>query len=214
MVNIYIADDHTMLRDGLKAIIGSVDGVDIVGETSDAKNIIKDLRSLNVDVLLLDISMPGPGFLEVLSRLKNQDDDKKIKVLVLSTHSEEQYAIRAIKAGANGYLTKDHSPDELINAVNMVYSGKRYISSALAEIMADDVARGNQSSVLHNSLSNREYQILSMLGKGQTIKEISTSLSLSSKTISTYRVRLFKKLNFKNNADLIRYVIEHKIGQH
>lgn len=212
MINIYIADDHAMLRDGLKSIINDVEDMSVVGETGDTKNIINDIKPLNVDVLLLDITMPGLGFLEVLSRLSGSSDNVGgIKILVLSTHSEEQYAMRAIKAGANGYLTKDHSPGELINAIKIIYSGRRYISQLLAEMMADDVAKGEQTGSLHDSLSNREYQILSMLGKGISIKEISYSLSLSPKTISTYRARLFKKLNFNNNADLIHYLIDNKL---
>jgi two-component system, NarL family, invasion response regulator UvrY len=214
MTNIYIADDHAMLRDGLKSIINEVDNMMVVGETNNSKNIIKDIRTLDVDIILLDISMPGPGFLEILSRLTDSNEDRQeIKILVLSTHPEEQYAIRAIKAGANGYLTKDHSPSELINAIQHIMKGKRYISQALAELMANDVVQGSQSKSPHENLSNREYQILCMLGKGMPIKEISHSLSLSPKTVSTYRIRLCNKLNFKNNADLIHYVIDHNLSK-
>jgi two-component system, NarL family, invasion response regulator UvrY len=213
MINIYIADDHAMLRDGLKSIINEVKDMKVVGETNNSKNIISDIRTLDVDIILLDISMPGPGFLEILSRLTDSGDNNKIiKILVLSTHPEEQYAIRAIKAGANGYLTKDHSPNELIDAIKIIISGKRYISQALAELMANDVVQGGSSTSPHEHLSNREYQILCMLGKGMAIKEISHSLSLSPKTVSTYRIRLCNKLNFKNNADLIHYVIDHDIS--
>jgi two-component system, NarL family, invasion response regulator UvrY len=212
MINIYIADDHAMLRDGLKSIINEVDDMKVVGETNNSKNIVNDIRAMDIDILLLDISMPGPGFLEILSRLTDSNEDKKkVKILVLSTHPEEQYAIRAIKAGANGYLTKDHSPTELINAIRIIISGKRYISQALAELMANDVVQGNPSKSPHEDLSNREYQILCLLGKGMAIKEISHSLSLSPKTVSTYRIRLCNKLHFKNNADLIHYVIDHNL---
>jgi len=205
MVNIYIADDHAMLRDGLKSIVDGVKDMVVVGETDNAKNIIRDLRSLNVDVLLLDVSMPGPSFMDTLSHLTDKNRaGNKIKILILSAHPEEQYAIRAIKSGASGYLTKDESPDKLIDAIRLIHKGRRYISNSLAEMMAEEVIQGDKS----NALSNREYQILIMLGKGMAVKEIAHSLSLSPKTISTYRVRLFKKLNFKTNADLIYYVLE------
>ena len=189
-----------------------VDDIEVVGETDDAKYIFNDIRRLEIDVLLLDISMPGPGFLDILSRISNgYDDIKKIKILVLSMHPEEQYAIRAIKAGANGYLTKEHSPAELINAIRMIHNGKRYISQSLAEILANDIISGNSIIAPHDTLSSREYQILCMLGKGSSVTEISRSLSLSPKTISTYRNRLCKKLNLKNNAELIHYVIDYKL---
>ena len=201
-----------MLRAGLKAVILDVDDIEVVGETDDAKYIFNDIRRLEIDVLLLDISMPGPGFLDILSRISNgYDDIKKIKILVLSMHPEEQYAIRAIKAGANGYLTKEHSPAELINAIRMIHNGKRYISQSLAEILANDIISGNSIIAPHDTLSSREYQILCMLGKGSSVTEISRSLSLSPKTISTYRNRLCKKLNLKNNAELIHYVIDYKL---
>jgi len=210
MVNVYVADDHAMLRAGLKSILSEVEDIEIIGETDDTKHLIREIRQLEVDILLLDISMPGPGFLEILSRIRHVNDGL-IKVLVLSTHPEEQYAIRAIKAGAEGYLTKENSPNELIKAIRVIYEGKRYISPSFAEILANDVVSGESTTILHDSLSSREYQILCLLGKGTTVTEIANSLSLSPKTISTYRNRLFKKLNFQNNADLIHYVIDNKL---
>ena len=213
MIKVFIADDHVMVRKGLKSILSEDEEIAVIGEASDGDETLRKIRTCITDVLLLDLSMPGPGFIELIKCINRLSDPAKPKkILILSFYPEEQYAFRALKAGADGYLTKEHTPDELIAAIKKLYKGGRYVSQAMAENMLEFVLDKNkQESAMHEQLSDREYEIFTMLGQGISIKQISESLSLSSKTISTYRARLMKKMKMKTNADIIRYVIENRL---
>jgi two-component system, NarL family, invasion response regulator UvrY len=213
MITIFIADDHRMVRDGLKSIISKNIDLSIVGEASDGYETLRKIRDIKADVLLLDVSMPGPGFLELIKHITAMDKTTRPgKILVLTAHSEEQYAMRAFKAGADGYLTKEHSPEELNKAIHKLHEGGKYVSQSMAEKMIDIALDPNKENEnLSQQLSDREYQILCMLGKGISPKDISANISLSSKTVSTYRARLMKKMGMKSNADIIRYVIENNL---
>lgn len=210
MIKIIVADDHQIVREGLKRIISECSDMTLVAEAEDANSVFAQCDSHEVDVLLLDVSMPGPGFLDTLSRVNGKHPN--IKVLVLSVYPENHYAVRAIKAGASGYLTKNHSSEELANAIRHISNGKKYITSVLAEQIIEDL-QTKEGANTYKVLSSREYQILSMLGKGKTINDISIILSLSPKTVSTYRTRILEKLKLENTAELIRYAIENELEE-
>jgi len=206
MIRLLVADDHPIVREGIKRLVAECPDFELAGEAADGAGTLDLARETPADILLLDVSMPGPGFLETLTRLREQSPD--LKVLVLSVHAEDQYAVRALRGGAAGYLTKDHSPEELADAVRRVHRGGRYVSATLAEKLASQLDP-DARPLPHESLSDREYQVLCALGAGKAIKEIGNELALSPKTVSTYRTRLLEKMKFQNNADLVRYAIQH-----
>ena len=208
MIRVLLADDHSVVREGIRRILAEHPDISVVGEASDGAQVLKLVASQRPDVLLLDLQMPGPGFMEVLEQVRALL--VSLKVLVLSAHAEDQYARRVLRAGAVGYITKNHSPEELVAAVRRVAGGARYVSQAMAERLAADLAMPERSP--QEMLSNREYQVLALLGAGKSVKEIAAGAKLSSKTVSTYRTRLLQKLNLKTTADLIRYALEHSIG--
>ncbi len=206
MIRLFIADDHPIVRAGLTSIVADAGDITVVGEAATGDALVAGLQHRAVDVVLLDVSMPGPGLIPLLDTLR--DEHPSVAVLVLSVHPEEQYATRALRAGARGYLTKDHSPGELVAAVRKVYGGGRYVSAGLAERLAAGLSGGVQS-LPHERLSDREFEVLCMLGSGQTVTEIAASLTLSVKTVSTYRARLLEKIPARSNAELVRYVVAH-----
>ena len=206
MIQLIIADDHPIVREGLKHIITEYSDMHLVSEVADGNEVLAQCREHDVDVLLLDISMPGPGFLNVLQRIGAEYPD--VRVLVLSTHPEDQYAVRALKAGAAGYLTKNHTPEELADAIRHVHNGRKYVSPIVAEELVSQLNSGKELQ-LYKNLSDREYQILCMMGSGKQSNEIASSLSLSPKTVSTYRNRILDKLKLKTTGELIRYAVEN-----
>jgi DNA-binding NarL/FixJ family response regulator len=206
MITILIADDHPVVREGLRRILGEIRDFSVVGEAQNGDETVDLVAKTQPDIALLDLTMPGPGFLEVLERLKATRAASR--VLVISAHAEEQYAVRVLKAGAAGYLSKDHSPQELVSAIRQVAKSGRYISAGLAEQFAAEMT-GERSRSNHSKLSNREYQILCLIGAGRSVKEIAGQASLSPKTVSTYRTRLMEKLALRTTADVIRYAVEH-----
>ena len=208
MIRLVIADDHPIVRQGLHRIVEEHADMQVVAEAVDGDEVVRVLESSSADVLLLDISMPGPPFLDLLGRLRR--DWPGVAVLVLSAHAEEQYAIRALRAGAAGYLTKERSPDELADAIRRIHRGGRYITPTLAEHLALSL-EATGGGPPHEKLSDREFRVLCSLGAGRSVKEIAASLSLSPKTVSTYRGRLLKKLGLDTTADLIRYAVEHDL---
>ena len=208
MIRLLIADDHPIVREGLKRIIAECTDIQLVGEAVNGEEVLDLCSKLEIDVILLDISMPGPGFIDILNRLELKYP--LLRILVLSMHSEDHYAIRAIKAGAEGYLTKNHSPEELATAIRHVYRGNKYVTPSLAERLAS-MLNAKTDNPLHETLSNREYQILCLIGSGNDTRDIASKLSLSPKTISTYRTRIFDKMGFKANSELIRYALEHNL---
>ena len=208
MIKILIADDHTIFREGLKHILAEYPDLVVADEANNGQEVLDKIWKNNYDMVLLDITMPGMTGLEVLKQLKNEKP--KLPVLILSMHPEEQYAVRVIRAGASGYLTKESAPDELITAIRKISQGRKYITSSLAERLAFEVEADSEKP-LHDILSDREYQVLRMIAEGKTVKNIAKELSLSIKTVSTYRTRIMEKMKMKTNAELMHYVIKHQI---
>lgn len=206
MIRLLIADDHPIVRAGLRRIADDLPGITVVGEAASASEVLERVVETPCDVVLLDVSMPGPTFIEVLQQIRREHPS--VKVLVLSVHPEDQWAVRALRAGAAGYLTKDHSPEQLIEAIRKVYRGGKYVSAALAERLATGLETGG-AMALHETLSDREYEVLRALGTGLSVKVVAQQLRLSPKTVSTYRTRILEKMQMATNADLIRYVNDH-----
>ncbi len=203
---ILIVDDHAIVREGLKQILAEVDDIEVAGEADCSSRALQMARLQSWDLVLMDISMPDRSGLETLELMKKEHPD--IKVLMLSMHRETQYAVRALKSGAAGYLNKQSAPDQLVDAIRLVASGKKYISAEVAQELASEVS-GERISLPHETLSNREYQTLCMIASGQTVSAIADKLALSVKTISMYRTRLLKKMQLKNNAELTHYAFKN-----
>ena len=208
MIRVLIADDHTVVRRGLKQILLEGFPTAQIEEVPDAEELIKRVMQAEWDVVISDLSMPGRSGLEALQQIKQLQP--KLPVLILSIHPEEQYAIRVLKAGASGYLSKDSAPDELGNAVQRVLLGKKYITDTIAEKLASVLDQDSNKSP-HEYLSDREFSVLKMLAAGKSVSEIAESLFLSVTTVSTYRSRIMTKMNMKSNADLTLYAVEHKL---
>jgi len=208
MIKILIADDHTIVREGLKQIIVNTAGMVVTGEAANGQETLDLIRKNNFDVILLDIAMPEKDGLAILKQLKREKIE--LPVLVLSMHPEEQYAVRVLKMGAAGYLTKASASDELIKAIRKISTGKKYISDSLAEKLAFDLDIDTEK-LPHEYLSDREFQVLCMIASGKTVTNIAEELSLSVNTISTYRVRVLDKLKMTSNSELTRYAIKNQL---
>ena len=208
MLQILIADDHPVVRRGLRQIIAETSDIVVAGEATNGWEVLSKVRAASYDVVVLDITMPGMDGVDVLAQLKNEKPG--LPVLMLSMHPEEQYAVRALRAGASGYLTKESTPEELVAAIRKVSAGGRYVSSSLAERLAA-VVQENANRLPHETLSDREYQVMCQIAGGKTVAEIAKKLSLSVKTISTYRSRILEKMKMKNNAELTHYAIENRL---
>lgn len=206
-MKIIIADDHALIRKGLKEILQQVEGLVLLDEAQNGSELLLKISQKDYDIIILDISMPGKSGLDVLKDIRRIKHD--IPVLILSVYPEEQYAIRVLKSGASGYLTKDSAPDELVNAIKKIVNGGKYISSSLAEILATEVKSGGVINMLHENLSDREFQVMKMLAAGKTVKEISEELFLSPKTVSTYRTRIYEKMKFSSKSELTGYAIKN-----
>jgi two-component system invasion response regulator UvrY len=203
MIRILLSDDHAVVRAGLRELLAQRGSISVVGEAEDGDRAIQLATDVPADVMLLDVSMPGPPFLDVLHRVRAAAPN--LRVLVLTMHPEDQFAARALRAGASGYLTKLRTPDELLEAVTRIARGGRFISSALAERLASQLD-GDFTAAPHDRLSDREMEVLLLLGAGNTVKQTAQSLRLSVKTVSTFRARLMRKMQFKTNADIVQYV--------
>ena len=208
MIRVFIADDHPLTRKGIKQTLDDAGDILVCGEAGTGREVIKAVMQIDFDVLVLDVVMPDGGGFEVLNQLKNNSLD--FYTIVLSMYPEEQYALRALKAGASGYLTKDSIPEELIVAIRKVATGGKFITSSLAERLAFEIS-GEKSEDPRDILSNREYQVICLLASGRSATETANELSLSIKTISTYRARILKKLGLRNTADIIRYALKNKL---
>jgi two-component system invasion response regulator UvrY len=208
MIRVLIADDHTMVRHGLKQIVDAEPQMTTVGEAKSGNEVLNLVRKIPIDVIVLDITMPGGNGLETLKNLKREHPS--IAVIMLSMHPKDQYAVRVIKAGAAGYLTKEDAPEELVSAIKKAFRGEKYISMEVAELLADYIELGS-SETPHKLLSDREYEVFCGIGKGKSITQISQELFLSVKTISTYRTRIMEKTGMSTNADITRYCIDHNL---
>jgi len=203
VIRILIVDDHPIVRAGLRRIAEEDPAIVVTGEASNGQDALDALRQTVADVVLLDVTMPGAPFTETLRRLR--EEHPTVRVLVLSAHPEDQWAVRALRGGASGYLTKDHSPNQLLDAIRRVHRGGRYVSASLAERLATQLGQDFVDAP-HEQLSDREFDVLRSLGAGHTVKEVAERLGLSPKTVSTYRTRLMEKMRFATNADLVQYV--------
>jgi DNA-binding NarL/FixJ family response regulator len=209
MPNILIADDHSLFRRGVKDLLS--DGLEAVtiGECGNAYDLLESVRHKKWDVVILDIGMPGTTGTEALMQVKRERPS--LPVIVLSMHPEDQYAVRMFKAGANAYLTKASAPEELVTAVKKVLTGGQYVSPSLGEKLVHLLHRGDEQKP-HELLSDREYEVMRFLASGKTVSEIAESMHLGTTTVSTYRARILDKLHIKNNAELIRYAMDHGIA--
>ncbi len=208
MIKVLIADDHAVVRRGIRQILSEDSFIEVLGEASNSEEIMEQLYDQEWDVLILDLIMPGKNGLDSLIEIKQRKPD--LKVLVLSMHPEEEIAIRALKTGASGYLNKDSVPSELIRAVRKIHAGGRYISGSLAESIFMSVNK-DSSPEPHKELSEREFQVLCLIASGNTLSDIADELSISVKTVSTYRTRILEKMAMKTNVELTHYAIKHKL---
>ena len=206
MIRILISDDHAIVREGIKQILADTKDLVAAGEATNGHEVIEHVRREDWDMVLLDLAMPGKDGLETLKEVKREKP--KLPVLVLSIYPEEQYAVRALKAGASGYLTKESAPEELIAAIRRVSQGGKYISSSLAEKLASHLEVDADKPV-HETLSDRVYQVMLMIASGKTVKEIADEMCLSVKTVSTYRVRALSKMGMKNNSEFTYYAVKY-----
>lgn len=209
MIRVLLADDHSIVRDGLRRIIEESEDIEVIAEASDGKEAIQKTHLTSPDVAVIDISMPGQDGLEVINQLHYHYP--KLPILVLTMHEEEQYVVRAIESGAMGYITKRSAPEQLLKAIRKVHAGFRYLTDQATELLALRVARGGVGQSPLDSLSMRELQVLRRLALGHTNREIAESYHISVKTVDTYRSRLLKKLNLRNNAELSRFAIQNRL---
>ena len=207
-IRVVIADDHTILREGLRQLLESADDLRVVAEAADGHEVMARVRGEEFDVLILDMSMPGKSGIELIKQVKAERP--KLRVLILSMHEEEQYAVRAIKAGASGYVTKDSAGTQLLTAIRKVAGGGAFISAEVAEQLALGAMPGADGPP-HTRLSDREYEVFQLLVAGASVTDIAARLSLSSKTVSTHKARLMEKLGIANQADLVRYALRHNL---
>jgi two-component system invasion response regulator UvrY len=208
VIRVLLADDHAIVRDGLTRLLQSTPDIRVSAEAANSDEVVPKVADGETDVVLLDVSMPGRSFLEVLRELGERFP--KVHTIVLSGHAEGEYAERALRAGATGYVTKERTPTDLLEAIRRAHRGVRFISESLAQQLAAKLTGSVASD--HEALSDREYEVLQLLGRGKSVKEIAAQLGLSPKTISTYRERILEKLRLKTTADLIRYAVQHKIA--
>ena len=208
MLDILIADDHTLIRQGLRKLFEAEGDLRVAGEAAVVAEVFDLLSSTKVDLLILDINMPGRSGIEALQDLRTRFPG--VRVLILSMYPEETAAVRVLKAGASGYVSKDAAPEELLKAIRKVASGERYVSQSLADRLAEEIVTPHNNK-LHESLSEREYEVLCLIGRGKTVTEIARQLSLSIPTITTYRARILMKMNMRTTAELIHYAIRHNL---
>ena len=208
VIRVLVADDHPVVRRGLEQVLGDTPDILVVGEAGDAYEVVERVRTGKVDVVLLDLAMPGAHGVDVLESVKRERPD--VAVLVLSVYPEDQYAVRVLRAGAAGYMTKETAADELVQAIRKVHAGGRYVTGPVAAALAARLDRDAERPP-HELLSNREYQVLCLFGRALSVKQIARELRLSEKTVSTYRSRLLEKMQARSTAELIRYAVQHRL---
>jgi DNA-binding NarL/FixJ family response regulator len=208
VIRIVVADDHTIVREGLKQLLSAAPDLSVVGEAQNGREVLERIRALEFEVLLLDMSMPGKSGIELIKQVRAEKP--RLRVLVLSMHEEQQYAVRAIRAGAAGYLTKDSASAQLVSAIRKVAGGGAFITEPVAQQLALD-AMPQTEGPPHSALSDREFQVFRELVSGKTVSDIAAGLNLSVKTVSTHKARIMQKMNMSNPAELIRYAIHHRL---
>ena len=208
MIHVLLADDHVIVRAGLRELLSDSGDVTVTGEAGNGHEVMASIRQNDYDVLVLDMSMPGRSGIELIRQVK--DEKPKLRILVLSMHAEAQYAVRAIRAGASGYLTKDSATDQLLAAIRRIAGGGAYVSPETAERLALDFNQPPEAAP-HTLLSDREFQVFQMIVAGRSVSEIAAALSLSVKTISTHKSRIMEKMHLSNQAELVRYALRHKL---
>jgi two-component system, NarL family, invasion response regulator UvrY len=208
VITVVIADDHPVVRAGLRQIVAAQPDMQVAGEAADGDGVLTVLAATSADVLLLDLTMPGAPFPTLLKHVRARHAG--VRVLVMSMHPEDQFAGRALREGAAGYLTKERTPEDLVEAIRKVTRGGTYVSPTLAEQLAASLDRG-RPAVAHEALSDREHEVLRLIGAGRTVGEIAAQLTISPKTVSTYRTRILQKLRLRTSAELIRYALEHQL---
>jgi DNA-binding NarL/FixJ family response regulator len=208
MIRVLLADDHAIVRAGLKGILADTGDIEVAGEAANGQEVLARVSTQDFDVAVLDMSMPGRNGIELIKLVKAEKP--KLRILVLSMHSEEQYAVRALKAGASGYLSKDSAADQLVAAIRRIAGGGAYVTPETAERLALGAAPRAETAA-HTLLSDREFQVFRMIARGATVSEIARELSLSVKTISTHKTRIMDKMGLANQAELIRYALEHRL---
>ena len=209
MIRLVIADDHAIVREGLKRIVGAAAGLEVVDEAADGTEVMRVVREKEFDVLVLDLSMPGRSGMELIKWVKAEKP--KLRILVLSMHQELQYAVRAIKSGASGYLTKESAPEQLEQAIRKIAAGGAYVTAEVAEQLALGAMPGSQTNP-HENLSDREFEVFRMLAAGVSVTDIAGRLKLSVKTVSTHKANLMQKMGWTNQSELIRYAIKHGLA--
>lgn len=209
-IRVILADDHAVVRKGIRQILGDCEQIEVIGEASNADELLAIMRTQSCDVVVLDIAMPGKNGIDALKVIKKEWPS--VRILMLSMYPEDQFALRALRAGASGYLTKLSSPEKVVEAVRRIASGRKYITEELAESLADGFGL-DPDVPLHNSLSDREFQTLRLIASGKTLSNIAEILCISPKTVSVYRARILDKMNLKNNAELTRYAIEANLTE-
>ena len=207
MIRIVIADDHAIVREGLKRIVSEAQDMQIMGEAADGSEVMERVRELEFDVLVLDLSMPGRSGMELIKLVKAERP--KLRILILSMHQESQYAVRAIKSGSSGYLTKESAPSQLVQAIRRIAGGGAYVTPEVAQQLALGAMPGAQGQAPHEALSDREFQVLRLLAAGDSVTAIAEQLSLSVKTVSTHKANLMHKMNLQNASELVRYAVKH-----
>jgi two-component system invasion response regulator UvrY len=210
VIKVLIADDHAIFREGLKRILEAATGMIVVGEAATGEEAIMRTKESKAEVVVLDVSMPGRGGIETVQELKRRNP--RTKVLILTMHPEDHFAVRCLREGADGYLTKDTVPELLVNAVRKVHSGGKFVSPSLAERLVFNLD-SNFDRPAHEKLSHREFQVMRLIGGGKTASEIAVELHLSVKTVSTYRARILEKMEMKSNLEIMHYVIELGLGE-
>ena len=208
MIRVLLADDHAVVRAGLREILSGTGDISVAGEATNGHEVLERIRAADYDVAVLDMSMPGRSGIELIKQVKSERP--KLRILVLTMHSEEQYAVRALRAGASGYLTKDSAAEQLVAAIRRIAAGGAYVSAETAEQLARDAVPRTDAAP-HTLLSDREFQVFRMIADGKSIGEIARQLSLSVKTVSTHKTRILEKMNLSSPAELVRYALEHKL---
>lgn len=209
MTRVLVADDHAIVREGLKRILENQEGIEVAGEATNGHEVLERVREGGFDILMLDLSMPGKSGIELIKQVK--DESPKLRVLVLTMHEEDQYAVRAIRAGASGYLTKESAPGQLVSALRRLAQGRLYISPNVAEQLALEV-QTHDDEAPHRHLSDREFEVFQLLVAGRSISDIAGQLHLSVKTVSTHKTRILQKMSMASVADLVRYAILHRLS--